>query len=131
MIAHGTRRGYDRDRCRCTLCRAVNADRVARNRAARFANPERLNHGHRSAYDAGCRCEACSLVRQSAYWREGGPRPHRWRESVTEAYRLAVYSWEARLESRHYMNWSADEFAEEIPRPPTFRSVLIGLAGSV
>lgn len=32
---HGTRHGYDEQRCRCDACRACNADRVARWRGAR------------------------------------------------------------------------------------------------
>lgn len=48
-----------------------------------------------------------------------------------EAYLLALYAWEALLESRHYMNWTPDEFAEVIPRPPTLKAVLRGMAGNV
>lgn len=81
---------YDRHGCRCGPCRKAHNDRVRRNRAARRKNP--VSHGTRSSYDAGCRCEACRLVRQQAsavHLDTGGgaPRcghPHAFRLSSDE-----------------------------------------------
>lgn len=64
---HGTYRMYAAPfRCRCDACRAYQNDRVARNRADRLASGN-LNHGTRSAYDAGCKCGSCRLARRAAY----------------------------------------------------------------
>lgn len=59
---------YQRYGCRCHGCRAAHNERVRQNRADRLATG-RLNHGTRSAYDAGCRCKgpgSCSAARLAA-----------------------------------------------------------------
>lgn len=103
-MKHG-RSGYERHGCRCAICRAGNAAKVAATRARRLARlkatptPEaHPGHGTYAGYDAGCRCEACLLHRQSRYWREEGPRRHGWREYVTEVYRDARIAWERLFE---------------------------------
>jgi hypothetical protein len=65
-IQHGTCYAYEERGCRCGLCRTNHNERVARNRADRLARGD-LNHGARSAYDAGCRCEPCRIARSQAY----------------------------------------------------------------
>lgn len=142
MTACGSMRSYRRG-CRCTPCRGANAARVRDNRAARLADPARLTHGTRSAYDAGCRCRECWLTRRDAYWiREGGNRPHRWRMLVTEAYRTAREAWQAGLDAamhgasygpgtrgRAGERWTDEERDYRARhRPPLFRDYLIGLS---
>lgn len=127
-LRHGAMRGGYLRGCRCSECRGVNAERVRRNRERRQADPSRLNCGTRSAYDAGCRCEACLLLRQSVYWREEGIRPHVWRDYVTEVFHLAWIAWEQRKESHEFMNWSLAEYRDAVPSPPTFKATLIGLS---
>lgn len=61
---HGTYRRYFVDKCRCDLCREAQRARVAQNRADRLVSG-RLNHGTRSAYDAGCRCLPCTVHRMT------------------------------------------------------------------
>lgn len=68
---HGTYAAYFKHKCRCVACSAYQNGRNARNRADRKASG-RLNHGTRSAYDAGCRCGACLDVRQARYAIESG-----------------------------------------------------------
>lgn len=141
------RHGISRYRagCRCALCRGANAARVARNRARRAADPDRLTHGTRSAYDAGCRCQPCSDERRIAYMKnEGGYREHWWRRVVTETYRAARDAWAALRESKSALAWSVagaansnvgcaqlgdDEFRQLHP-PPVLRDVLCGLRAS-
>ena len=65
---HGTYAAYFRDKCRCPACSTYQSARNARNRADRMA-AGRLNHGTRSAYDAGCRCASCVEARGDAYRR--------------------------------------------------------------
>lgn len=139
-MSHGI--GGYRSGCKCVICRAANALRVARNRARRAADPDRLSHGTRSAYDAGCRCEPCTDERRIAYLREGGYRPHRWREYVTAAYHEARDALAAIRESRRPA-WRAAggansgagcdqlsdaEFAAAYGRV-TFRDILHGARG--
>ena len=69
-ITHGSVAGYDWHGCRCTRCTETHSSRVRRNRADRLAAGQ-LSHGTRSAYDAGCRCEACKQARRAAYIRLG------------------------------------------------------------
>lgn len=61
---HGTYGMYARKKCRCDKCRAYQNSRVAKNRADRLASG-RLNHGTRSARDAGCTCDSCLATRLS------------------------------------------------------------------
>ncbi len=64
---HGTYRMHAAPhRCRCAECCAYQNERVARNRASRMETGN-LNHGTRSAYDAGCKCEGCRMARRNAY----------------------------------------------------------------
>lgn len=152
-MTHG-RTGYERHRCRCSICRAANAAKVAATRARRRArllaspSPESDDgHGTQGGYDAGCRCEACRLVRRIRYWRaEGGPRRHLWRERVTVTYRSAREAWERLLEAETGREWSpgllawerrrerrggrreVTDFLDRYP-PPTLGAVLTGLAG--
>ena len=65
---HGTYQAYFWHDCRCDLCREYQRARVARNRTARRAAGN-LDHGTRSAYDAGCRCQPCRNARREAYIR--------------------------------------------------------------
>jgi len=65
---HGTYSAYARHGCRCVACVEYQNGRNARNRADRLANG-RLNHGKRSAYDAGCRGPECIQVRVEGYRR--------------------------------------------------------------
>ena len=67
-IVHGTYSTYFWNNCRCDLCRENQAARNRRNRARQLATGN-LNHGTRSAYDAGCRCDACRGARREAYLR--------------------------------------------------------------
>lgn len=62
MTGHGTYSRYARQGCRCATCKERQRQRVAANRADRLATG-RLNHGTRSAYDAGCRCKDCRRAR--------------------------------------------------------------------
>ena len=62
---HGTYSMYARKGCRCDDCREYQRARVAKNRADRLAS-NRLNHGSRSSYDAGCRCKLCRETRTNA-----------------------------------------------------------------
>lgn len=55
---------YARKKCRCDKCREYQNNRVARNRAERLETG-RLNHGTRSARDAGCHCYQCEATRKS------------------------------------------------------------------
>lgn len=64
-INHGTCAAYERHGCRCDTCREHHNARVRADRARRLADGN-LNHGTRSAYDAGCRCAACKAVRSAA-----------------------------------------------------------------
>lgn len=117
--------------CRCPRCRAANADRVRRNRAARLADPSRLTHGTRSAYEAGCRCEDCTWARRAAYWMlEGGPRAHWWRNLTHETWWLETQVWFDRRETLA-MGYTTEqnEFERDHPRPQ-FKHTLIGLAQS-
>lgn len=66
---HGKATAYEKDGCRCEACTDRHNERVAKNRADRLASG-RLNHGSRSAYDAGCRCDACKGARRAAAGRE-------------------------------------------------------------
>ena len=146
-MTHG-RNSYERHGCRCVICRAGNAVKVAATRARRMARladstPEGDDgHGTTGGYDSGCRCEACSLTRQSRYWREEGTRRHYWRELVTETFRSARAAWEALRESGTPAPTSApgvahsgvamlqledEDFRRAFPAP-TLRSVLEGLA---
>lgn len=105
-MTHG-RSGYEKHGCRCPVCRAANAAKVARTRARRLLRlqaspvPESdPGHGTHGGYDAGCRCEACVMRRRVRYWtEEGGPRRHAWREWVASVYRDARHAWEARFEA--------------------------------
>ena len=99
-MEHGLR-AYRRDRCRCLVCRAANTAACALTRARRLArlqaspSPESdPGHGTVNGYNAGCRCEACAFTRHLRYVKEERPRLHRWREQVTEVYRLARFEWE-------------------------------------
>jgi hypothetical protein len=65
-FTHGTSAGYERHHCRCDKCRTYQNDRVRRNRAERLARVEKLVHGIRSTYDAGCRCTKCKQARHNA-----------------------------------------------------------------
>lgn len=150
MIPHGTRSGYRTHRCRCADCRRANAEHVAGTRSRRRArladspSPESdPGHGTQGGYDAGCRCEACSLVRQSRYWNEEhGPRRHLWREHVTETYRSARDAWEALRESGTLVPasfssggevaaYQLEEFEFRQWQPaPTLRHILEGLKDS-
>ena len=67
-VMHGTATAYFWDNCRCELCRETHNRRVARNRAERLASGN-LNHGTRSAYDCGCRCDPCRNARRETYQR--------------------------------------------------------------
>lgn len=53
----------------CETCKAYQRDRVARNRAERLET-DRLTHGNRSSYDAGCRDACCRAVRRADSRRE-------------------------------------------------------------
>lgn len=153
-MTHG-RSGYDKHGCRCALCRAANTAHVARVRAARLlrlrANPVPEHddgHGTQGGYDAGCRCEACSMVRRVRYWRGGGPRRHAWREWVCQVHRDARDAWEAAFEAATSMTYErglisrerrrerrggrreVTDFIEDHP-PPVFRQVLTDGAGYV
>lgn len=66
---HGTYVAYAKHKCRCVACTAYQNGRNARNRSERLTDG-RLNHGTRSAYDAGCRCSACTGARRAAYQAE-------------------------------------------------------------
>jgi hypothetical protein len=72
-INHGTCAAYERHHCRCDLCRETHNARVRANRADRLASG-RIVHGTRSAYDAGCRCDACFEARRSSYPAEARAR---------------------------------------------------------
>lgn len=150
-MTHG-RTGYERHGCRCAICRAANAAKVAATRARRLARllltaPENDDgHGTQGGYDAGCRCEACGLRRRMRYWREeGGPRRHRWRAHVTQVYRDARHAWEAVFEATTHRTWEPGLIARERRRerrggrrevtdfiaahpPPTLRATLAGLS---
>lgn len=52
----------------CEDCRKHQRARVRKNRAERLITG-RLNHGKRSAYDAGCECRDCLRARAEAYAR--------------------------------------------------------------
>lgn len=65
-LVHGTDYAYEYWNCRCRPCRDAHNRRTKANRAARLA-AGRLNHGTRSAYDAGCRCEPCRERRREAH----------------------------------------------------------------
>lgn len=65
MIRHGTYSAYAYSGCRCTKCVDYQRTRVAKNRADRLTSG-RLSHGTCSAYDAGCRCEPCTVIRAEA-----------------------------------------------------------------
>jgi hypothetical protein len=81
-IIHGTISAYRRKGgCRCEKCRAVHAEYTRRNRAERLAQ-QRLNHGTRSAYDAGCRCYPCVDARRRAYDSNPGEYPAKWKKNV-------------------------------------------------
>lgn len=56
-------------------------------------------------------------------------KPHRWREYVTAAYRLAVIAWEWERE-RVALGYATEmeEFELENPRP-TFKEALLANAG--
>mgnify|MGYP007115078499 CR=1 FL=1 len=62
-FVHGTYVAYARHGCRCDRCATAQRDRVRRNRADRLATG-RLNHGTRSARDAGCKCPPCIETRR-------------------------------------------------------------------
>lgn len=61
-MEHGTVTGYRNHGCRCADCRKAHAEANRRNREDRLASG-RLNHGTRSALDAGCRCVACKATK--------------------------------------------------------------------
>lgn len=62
---HGTYTMYARRGCRCDSCKEYQRARVAKNRSDRLKTGN-LSHGTRSAYDAGCRCMDCKVVRSLA-----------------------------------------------------------------
>jgi hypothetical protein len=55
------------------------------------------------------------------------PRPHWWRELITQVHRDHRDSWLALRESSAYMQYEDAEFADEHP-PPTLKSVMVGLS---
>lgn len=63
-IVHGANT-YKRGECRCEICKAGHRDWTRANRKARLETG-RLNHGTRSAYDAGCRCFTCRRAKSEA-----------------------------------------------------------------
>jgi len=63
---HGTYSKYAKGQCRCDRCSTYQRERVARNRSERLRDGN-LKHGTRSAYDCGCRCEACRAERRRIY----------------------------------------------------------------
>lgn len=154
-VPHGTRAGYEKHRCRCAECRTANAEHVRRvraNRKARLAaspSPESdPGHGTQGGYDAGCRCEACSLTRRVRHWRTAGaPKRHEWRETVTETYRSAREAWERAFEQETHRTYrpgiieeerraerrggrrEVTDFLEAFP-PPTLREVMVGLSAA-
>ena len=65
---HGTDYRYTRLGRRCPMCVENHRARIAAERKARL-DAGRLNHGTRSAYDAGCRCDECRAARRRAYER--------------------------------------------------------------
>lgn len=67
MSAHG----YNQyaNGCRCEVCREAKRDYERKSRKRRAANLSRVNHGKRSTYDAGCRCDQCYMARMEAYYR--------------------------------------------------------------
>lgn len=64
-VGHGTYTQYAIIGCRCDECREYQRCRVARNRLERLTRGI-VNHGVRSSYDAGCRCDACKAARSLA-----------------------------------------------------------------
>ena len=64
-VAHGSYRMYFKHKCRCPECKSYQRERVANNRRDRLESG-RLNHGSRSAYDCGCRCDKCKEARSAA-----------------------------------------------------------------
>ena len=57
------------------------------------------------------------------------PRPHRWRDHVTQAHRVARHAWELEAE-RVAIGYKTElaEFAASNPGP-TFKAALVGNAG--
>jgi len=91
-----------------------------------LADPSRLSCGSRSAYDAGCRCEECKWARRYVYWfRENGPRRHRWREDRTQEFFLARQTWHEAKEAETFLWPEESREFDEVNPGPTFKQVLI------
>lgn len=63
---HGTTTAYQKDVCRCNLCREANRLYMQKYRRARGVKPnpdgwgeQVRRHGTRSRYNHGCRCAEC------------------------------------------------------------------------
>jgi hypothetical protein len=57
-VAHGTATAYNRHKCRCEDCRAAWAEVMRRYRNS-SGTRSKAEHGTRSKYVGGCRCDGC------------------------------------------------------------------------